>query len=685
MKLTLLLFLGLAALTITTKGQNCVQIQNLPDTINACSNTTVQLNPVIATPGQLTTLETTWAPTAGLSSPSVINPIVSVGTTSGMYTLTVTALTPGNLVVNGDFSSLYSGFSSGYTVGTGGSFGQLSNAAQYAVTTDPNLVHNLFSSFGDHTSGSGEMMVVNGASTANVDVWCQTIAVVPNTYYDFSTWIATAYAQSPAILQFSINGALLGVPFTAPAGTGIWSQFHEVWFSGFNTSATICITNQNTAQAGNDFALDDIEFRQVCIVSDSVYFNVTNLGIIVDTSIRLGCLADTVDFVASNLGDPAATYAWDFGDGTSDTVANPSHIFGSQGNYNVTLIATLNGCSDTAAVVINTMHLINADFNLSADSICTGQPVQLVSTASSPLSLSYLWDLGDGNSTNGQSVAHIYSSAGLYTIRHVVNDVIPCFDTIEKQVYVSPLPDVSIALSDSTICEGEGIIVSAVTNTPAMSYTWDFGTGTRPGEQSILHAFDTSGTVNIILSVDYSVCPGVTVSRSVDVFPYPRVDLGPDTSICPFGEAIRLSNTFADPADAYFWSTGETTSAIDVRHHARYWVAVRSPMGCTTTDSIEVLKSCYINIPNVFSPNNDGINDHFFPRQLLSANLSGFSMKIFNRWGQLIYETNRIDGRGWDGKFNEKPQPQGVYVYLIEAVIGNKYPESYQGNITLLR
>ena len=137
----------------------------------------------------------------------------------------------------------------------------------------------------------------------------------------------------------------------------LWSQFHEIWFSGTNTSATICITNQNTAQAGNDFALDDIEFRQVCTVSDSIYFNVTNLEILVDTSIRLGCLADTVDFVATNLGDPAATYAWDFGDGTSDTVANPSHIFGSQGNYNVTLIATLNGCSDTASVVINTMHL----------------------------------------------------------------------------------------------------------------------------------------------------------------------------------------------------------------------------------------------------------------------------------------------------------------------------------------
>ncbi len=62
-----------------------------------------------------------------------------------------------------------------------------------------------------------------------------------------------------------------------------------------------------------------------------------------------------------------------------------------------------------------------------------------------------------------------------------------------------------------------------------------------------------------------------------------------------------------------------------------------------------------------------------------------FNMKILNRWGQVIFETDRTDGRGWDGRFNGSDQPQGVYVYLIEATIGSNTEERYQGNVTLLR
>ena len=60
-------------------------------------------------------------------------------------------------------------------------------------------------------------------------------------------------------------------------------------------------------------------------------------------------------------------------------------------------------------------------------------------------------------------------------------------------------------------------------------------------------------------------------------------------------------------------------------------------------------------------------------------------MQIFNRWGQIIFETTRLDGRGWDGRFNGKVQPEGVYVYLIDAQIDGDRNEHYQGNVTLIR
>jgi len=87
-------------------------------------------------------------------------------------------------------------------------------------------------------------MIVNGATIPNQSVWCQTVSVVPDT---------------DSILQFSINGELLGMPFTPAGGAGVcdWEEFNEVWNSGTNTTALICLLNQNTFGEGNDFALDD--------------------------------------------------------------------------------------------------------------------------------------------------------------------------------------------------------------------------------------------------------------------------------------------------------------------------------------------------------------------------------------------------------------------------------------------
>ena len=107
------------------------------------------------------------------------------------------------------------------------------------------------------------MMIVNGADVPNVNVWAMpvalsTVTVVPNTDYYFSAWVASAYSTSPAILNFSINGTLIGVPFTASTTTGLWQQFYAEWNSGANTTATLSLVNQNTAFDGNDFTFDDI-------------------------------------------------------------------------------------------------------------------------------------------------------------------------------------------------------------------------------------------------------------------------------------------------------------------------------------------------------------------------------------------------------------------------------------------
>lgn len=160
-----------------------------------------------------------------------------------------------NLVTNGDFSSGNSGFSSSY----GYNPGNLTPEGKYDILTNPNDDHSNFSACGDHTSGAGNMMVINGANAAGVTVWCGSVNVTANSSYTFSTWVASVHPTSPAILQFSINGVNLGSTFTASSTTCNWQQFCETWNSGVSTTASICIVNQNTAATGNDFALDDIQ------------------------------------------------------------------------------------------------------------------------------------------------------------------------------------------------------------------------------------------------------------------------------------------------------------------------------------------------------------------------------------------------------------------------------------------
>jgi gliding motility-associated-like protein len=106
---------------------------------------------------------------------------------------------------------------------------------------------------------------------------------------------------------------------------------------------------------------------------------------------------------------------------------------------------------------------------------------------------------------------------------------------------------------------------------------------------------------------------------------------------------------------------------------------------CTTTDSITVKRDCYLNVPNSFSPNSDGLNDYFLPRELLSSGVVTFRMSIYNRWGEQIFTTTAIDGRGWDGKYNGQDQGQGVYVYVIDVSFINNVKKNFKGNVTLMR
>lgn len=162
-------------------------------------------------------------------------------------------------IVNGDFEAGNTGFTSGYLYNAT----SWTPAGVYGVDTDPHLHHSSWASFGDHTSGFGKMMIVNGSGAPNTTVWAQTVSVTANTTYKFNIWIASTFSASPAQLQLSVNGTNTSGVFIASSTTGLWQQFTSTWNSGASTSANLRIINQNTIYSGNDFAMDDLEFGTV--------------------------------------------------------------------------------------------------------------------------------------------------------------------------------------------------------------------------------------------------------------------------------------------------------------------------------------------------------------------------------------------------------------------------------------
>src|SRR5690606_17311931 len=159
--------------------------------------------------------------------------------------------------------------------------------------------------------------------------------------------------------------------------------------------------------------------------------------------------------------------------------------------------------------------------------------------------------------------------------------------------------------------------------------------------------------------------------------------------ICLDGQPLILRNLApVNPSlqYAYSWNTGDTSSSLRVIQPGSYSLRMQSsPLGCSTTEFVTVTKDCYLDIPNAFTPNGDGENDYFFPRTLLSKGVHQFKMNIFNRWGQQVFETAAVDGRGWDGRLNNIAQPMGVYLYLIEVSYVNGRQEQYKGNVTLIK
>lgn len=385
---------------------------------------------------------------------------------------------------------------------------------------------------------------------------------------------------------------------------------------------------------------------------------------------------------------------------TGGTALTNAPVINTSTGHTVSWYATqtVNGCESERAEIRVRISAIKADFSLSTDTLCISDSLQATNLSAGNDYINF-WDFGDGFSYVHPNYGHRYQQPGFFTVTLAVKNSDGCVDTARKPVWVSPLPDVRVTQDRYDICTGETVRFNLAYLQGFSSITWDFGDGNRFSQDEIhegehrgnntsmdvQHAYDAAGTFFFVTTAYTPGCGDKSWQDSVNVHPMPKVNLGLDSVLCLHDAPIMLKNDFAkQPDETYLWSTGETGTEIKVKHHGDISLKVTT-MYCTASDVVHVSKDCYVDVPNAFTPNGDGVNDYFFPRQLLSSSVTDFHMQVVNRWGQLIFETKQTDGRGWDGRFNGTDQPGGVYVYLIKVVFRNGAAENYQGNVTLLR
>lgn len=410
-------------------------------------------------------------------------------------------------------------------------------------------------------------------------------------------------------------------------------------------------------------------------------------GVLPDISIQEACngLSNGRAWASTYRGD-TVSYQYFWTNRAGDTLSSHDTLTEVSAGHYLLYIYTSRCDTVLSIFVPEEEHTVS----FSADSvICQGERLQFSNTSDSSFSTFY-WNFGDDGSSTLEEPDHVYNRNGSFNVRLIgIGDI--CTDTAFKTIVVDAPPIPEFEILPKTVCLGEPVYFYPRLDSTTAGLAWSLGEQIRVEadiQDDYQHAFDQAGTLPVTLTIHPRVCSDTSYTDSITVYPLPDVDLGPDSSICLNGQPVYLKNLRAAPLNPYqqVWSTGDTTETLKVVHPGVYTLSVSTePLGCMTTQTITISKDCYVDIPNAFTPDGDGHNDYFFPRQLLSEGLSRFHMQVFNRWGQLLFETNRLDGRGWDGNFNGKVQPMGVYLYRIEAEFSNGRQEHYEGNVTVLR
>ncbi len=438
-----------------------------------------------------------------------------------------------------------------------------------------------------------------------------------------------------------------------------------------------------------------------CTRTDSLFINVVPVASMsVQPAIDTICPGESVQF--SVTADPGVTdFSWTPATGLSCTdCENP--LASPEGTTTYSVEGEFEGCpvgaSATVVVQPGPAFAFPGDVN-----ICPGESIQL-NSANNP-GVSYIWSSTDGTFSSVDENPIVTPSQT--TTYNVVASNAACEREEEITIFVATDFTLSV-MNDTTICAGQPIFLTASTNPAVASIVWtnvsggvlDASVAQSLGGTSTLFVTATSG--DGCFTHSDSVIVTVIPTIFVDTIQVTEVGQATPDTLYEGEQFVLSTNTvpYPVPGGVFEWfvsgelyaTTNDTTSgtltAPEVENDSVFTFSVRvtNDNGCSSLRDLPyVILNNPVAVPNIFTPNGDGVNDTFKPISLVPITVEEF--KVWNRWGQLVYN-NENGNNGWDGSHKGEDQAlSDVYVYhIVWRISGSTGPSvTEKGDVTLVR
>lgn len=225
----------------------------------------------------------------------------------------------------------------------------------------------------------------------------------------------------------------------------------------------------------------------------------------------------------------------------------------------------------------------------------------------------------------------------------------------------------------------------------AVFYNWDFGDGGTSMVENPSYTYTEPGeyTISLVAEDPESCLPFDTVYATVSVYGYPEALF--EAAIAPLDPTAYIFTDGSIDAASWYWTFGDGITSTEQNPVHAYaepgtyevCLTVETEFGCPDSicKIVDIEAISILDVPNAFTPNNDGVNDFFMP---FNFSIIEYELRIYNRWGELVFITTDPT-QGWDGKYNEKEQDIDTYVYTVSAVGEDNVEYFFKGNLTLVR